>query len=49
MIISKYEGKHDILVYSKTPLIRNPGDQLNMFELRGFQIRGGLNLTTQNH
>ena len=26
--------------YSKTPLIRIPGDQFNMFELGGFRIRG---------
>ena len=29
-----------IIYYSKTPLIRIPGDPFNRFELGGFRIRG---------
>ena len=33
-------GGDTMLWYSKTPVIRVPGDQFNRFELKGFRIRG---------
>ena len=30
----------DFTNYSETPLFRIPGDQLNLFELEGFRIKG---------
>ena len=37
--ISVYNNVYNT-IYSKTPLIRIPGDLFNKFELGGFRIRG---------
>ena len=31
---------HAFMIYSETPLFRIHGDQLNLFELEGFRIKG---------